>query len=955
MPTSQSRARADELDQVSVGGASARAARDGRSVRGKVRPARAGAVLLMAAGAALGLSGLMGVTAHAATDDDGPEPAEMTEAAEIASAQPAGTDGDEPARGDDAGAGAMADDGPGGADGGAGAAAGDADDSTVLAFKNVTVDAIVPFLVEATGKVVMPQAEVLTRRITILNNRPIPRREALDLVVLALQESGIAVVETERTVKLRDIAEIDRMGVPVVGSDRRLAGRTDMGTIVQKVFRLQHGVVANLAEQLKPEVPTWAKLGIDPDSNQVFVTANVGTLQKIEALLDQLDTPATDTLESTTFMLRYADAAQIAQNIKDLYTNSTTSGQNQNRQNQNPFQFFRGGGGGNNQNQGDRNRSNQREPGGVFTSTNLRVTANTQQNSVTVLAEKPIIDQIRRQIGEEWDRPLAQETVVPKVYQLEHSDPVKVKELLTNIYGNPGQSQQGGGGGGGGNNNQQASQNQQTANRLFGQFSFEAIPEAGRLVVIAKSPEHIRFIDEIIAQIDRPQTAGLPQIVELKHAQAEELSEQLNALLSQEGTLAQISRSESGLTDSQTAASPFATSNTQQNGTTGGQQNQQGGQQTSPGTITFWWQRARVPTNTAGASNLVSKIRIVPVWRQNALMVLSPPEYHSTLVSVIQELDRPGRQVLLSAVIAEITLDDETAIGLRWSSQSITPNNADNSFGIGAPPNQQSFTGVKNDLLPDLFDTSVLNVGANLNILLQALNEKTSINILSEPRIFTSDNQEAEFFNGQDIPFITDSQTNTVGNLVQSFDYRAVGIALRVRPRITINRDVDLRINLELSSIQPNQTLFGGFIVDRRETTTQLIVKDGQTVVVSGIMRTQDQDVNRKVPLLGDIPLVGEIFKSTERVKSKTELVAFITPFVINNTTETDDLTKPDRERLGELRDLLRPEDKALKAEDLEKGGTGAGTGTGTGTGAGTGTGSGSGRSGTRRRDPTSD
>lgn len=96
--------------------------------------------------------------------------------------------------------------------------------------------------------------------------------------------------------------------------------------------------------------------------------------------------------------------------------------------------------------------------------------------------------------------------------------------------------------------------------------------------------------------------------------------------------------------------------------------------------------------------------------------------------------------------------------------------------------------------------------------------QKTNVSILSEPKLFTSDNQEAEFFDGQDIPFVTDTQTNSSqGNLVQSFDYCAVGIQLRIRPRITPRRSGPAGVNLELSSIVPGQTLFGGFVVDRRE------------------------------------------------------------------------------------------------------------------------------------------
>jgi type II secretory pathway component GspD/PulD (secretin) len=117
---------------------------------------------------------------------------------------------------------------------------------------------------------------------------------------------------------------------------------------------------------------------------------------------------------------------------------------------------------------------------------------------------------------------------------------------------------------------------------------------------------------------------------------------------------------------------------------------------------------------------------------------------------------------------------------------------------------------------------------------------------------------------------------------------------------------VDLRVNLQLSNTVAGQTLFGGAIVDRRETTTQLIVGDGQTVVISGIMRTEDTETKRKIPLLGDIPILGLPFNSTERSKTNTELVAFITPVVVNNREESDRLNDPLRRRLNDLRDHLQ-------------------------------------------------
>jgi type II secretory pathway component GspD/PulD (secretin) len=175
-------------------------------------------------------------------------------------------------------------------------------------------------------------------------------------------------------------------------------------------------------------------------------------------------------------------------------------------------------------------------------------------------------------------------------------------------------------------------------------------------------------------------------------------------------------------------------------------------------------------------------------------------------------------------------------------------------------------------------------------VLLQALSQKTNVRIIQQPRIFTADNQEAAFFDGQQIPFITDSVINSgqVGGVTQSFDYKDVGVLLNVRPRITVQRDVDMEVKLSLSAVVPGQTLFGGAILDLRQTTTKIIVKNGQTIVLSGLLKDVDSKITRSFPLLGDLPIIGELFKSRENTKSSTELIAFITPIVVDNPSEND-------------------------------------------------------------------
>lgn len=752
---------------------------------------------------------------------------------------------------------------------------------TTLSFREASIQDLVPFIVEATGKVVIVPEMRLPGKITVISDNPIPREQALDLVILALQQNGISVVETDGIVLIRDINEVLRQDVPVIGPGESVLNRRDLGSMAEKIYRINNSEASELAEALGEVVPEYAKITVDEASNHIAVLGNIGLLRRIEGLIAGMDQPGSRALVTKTFRLRYADAELIAENITELFGESGASTQGQQNRGQNFNRFFGRGGG------------DDESSGGASTA-ELRVTANTQQNAVTVAAEQGVLEQIGDLIDQEWDQPLPEETVTPRIYTLENSDPIAVRDLLVGLFGEADSSAGGGGGQGnqGGQANQGTTGSSQGVGRLAGQFAFEAIPSAGQIAVVAKSPDNLSVIDDIIREIDKPKSVGLPAIVSLKHVSAEEVAEQLNALLALDGTLASIPRSESGLSTGAGAGdSPFA-----EDATTDAAE-----AENDPGSITFWWQTAREQTDNAGPSNLIGKLRIVPVWRQNAIMVLSPPEYRQAVIDLVEQLDQPGRQVLIQAVIAEVSRDDAEALGLRWSSSPINPTRTDNSIGAAF-----TTTGTEGGVFGNLFDTSVLNVGIDINAVLQLLDERTDVSILSRPIIFTSDNQEAEFFDGQDIPFITNAQTTDNGGTTQGFEYRAVGIQLRVRPRLTPNKDVDLRVNIELSSVAPGQANASGqVVVDRRETTTQLIVRSGQTLVISGIMRNEDSEVVRKIPLLGDIPLLGWLFRSRERGVSTTEQLIFITPVIVENGAEADAINEAYRLRLRMQRENM--------------------------------------------------
>ena len=501
---------------------------------------------------------------------------------------------------------------------------------------------------------------------------------------------------------------------------------------------------------------------------------------------------------------------------------------------------------------------------------------------------------------------------------LEHTDPIKMRDLILNLMGQ----------GGGGSRSTTAGRTQtaragQPAGGAGGQsaisdvigdiYRVEAFSDRNSIVVLSKTKEALDYLNEFILANDQPSYIGLPHVVELKHANAVSLADELNVLLAESGTGGSLVRPGSGLS----AEGPGGFSDSGTNGGTTGGSTTRGGTGANGtggaqgGNMEFPWQRSRPRDDQSEPSPLIGKVRIVPIVRQNALAVLAPISQRAAVVELIRQFDRPGRQVMISAIIAEVQLGNDLALGLRLSSSAISPTQADNAITgtIG-------FEGTTNNLLTNLFDTSVLDVGADVNLLIQALRQKTNVRIIQEPRVFTADNEEAAFFDGQQIPFITNSVVNSQvnGGVTQSFDYKKVGVLLNVRPRITVQRDVDMEIRLALSAVVPGQTLFGGAILDLRETTTKVIVKNAQTIVLSGLLKDLDSKTTRGLPLLSELPLIGDLFKSHETTKTTSELIAFITPIVVDNPSENDEnFNRLERENLRDLSLPLKDQSKDQK------------------------------------------
>ena len=758
------------------------------------------------------------------------------------------------------------------------------DELVPINFKDRTVDDFIPLIVDYTGKAVINRAQAIgagAGKISIQSERMVTKHEALNLIFQAFRLNGIGVVETADMVMIDSLTgELTNLQPGLIlGPEVDVLQLDEDGQIVTKVFRLQYAKAADIEGQIEGTRPTYANITSDVNSNQLIIEGDVAWAKRVQRLLDLLDVPPFLAVKTETFRLAYSDAQTIADIVLELFSPNPNASGSRNTRSTRPTQ--------------SRGRSNSPQQSQdlpqVGTSEQLQVSVLPQTNSVTVRAEPEILSDIRFLIDTAWDIPPSREGNIFRLYDLRYTDPVKVKNLLATLLET--------GGGGGNRPSGRAGGNAAASGAdaaVADIFRIEAYPDSNRLIVISKTPDNFEWLDGMIEQIDQPLSVGLPVNVELKHASAIDVADILNTLLAQAGGGGRGIR----LPDEGLSGIDFASAG----GGEGGGTNEDQGEE-----ITFPWQSGRggQGDEAAEVSALVGKSRVVPNPGQNSLLVLATPEIQDALLGIIEDLDRPGRQVMITTTLAEVTLGDGLSLGLRIGSGISGSGDGVVNGSIFPFVLQKGNDVGGNNFASPWFDTSLLEVNASVDFVLSAISEENNVRILQRPRVFTSDNREAKFFSGQDVTFRT-GQTSNEGGTTQSFEQEAIGIGLNVRPRITKERNVALEVEVLLSSLA-NTSFNDNPVVNRRQTTTSVTVKNNQTIVISGIRKEDDQDIVRKVPFFGDIPGIGALFSSTEKQKSLSELVIFVTPVVVDNPDENDE--NFNAEDVRKLEELSKPLD----------------------------------------------
>lgn len=300
--------------------------------------------------------------------------------------------------------------------------------------------------------------------------------------------------------------------------------------------------------------------------------------------------------------------------------------------------------------------------------------------------------------------------------------------------------------------------------------------------------------------------------------------------------------------------------------------------------------KARVVGKKAALA-VEEKPSIVADKLTNSLIIIATPTQYEELAKIIRKLDIPRRQVLVEAVIAEMSLEKLMDLGVEWATTEATPT--------GGPAGETEFFGGTHfGMRPELLAGTLYGMslglikGGDISALINLSQTDTDVNILSTPSLLTNDNQEAQITVGERVPLITGTRYTEEDRPIYTFTYEDVGIILRITPQINPKGFVTLKISQKITKVL-RETLYEVKApkLTKRETQTTVTVGDKETIVIGGLIRDDKSSAVRKVPFLGDIPLLGRLFRRETEETKKTSLLVFVTPHIITSPQEIAELT----------------------------------------------------------------
>jgi general secretion pathway protein D len=341
-------------------------------------------------------------------------------------------------------------------------------------------------------------------------------------------------------------------------------------------------------------------------------------------------------------------------------------------------------------------------------------------------------------------------------------------------------------------------------------------------------------------------------------------------------------------------------------------------------------------TQKAAAPVISKNVQVVPDKATNTLVIMAEREDYKVLENIIKQLDVPRAMVYIEALIMEVNANKDFQLGVEWRGMKEV-NDTTGAFigsgGAGTTTNPGAYnildgivstsgTSVTTSF-PNGFSLGVVGTGITIGgitfptigAVIQAYKTDQDVSILSTPQIMTLDNEDAEINVGENVPYITQQQSSTTSTSVNynTYEYKDVGVILDITPHINQGNFIRLKISLQSTKLTSAATSTTPTTLKRTAKTTT-VVKDNETIVIGGLVGDSTEDDTYRVPLLGDIPILGWLFKTHSTTREKTNMFVFLTPHIVRTKQDSDKIYQEKREAMGEVVEgIIKLNEKTLE------------------------------------------
>ena len=697
-----------------------------------------------------------------------------------------------------------------------------ADDATViLNFQDADIRGLINSISKLTGRnfIIDPRVR---GNFTLVSGTPLDSDQIYEVFLSVLDVHNLSAVPSGDIIKIVPSNIVRQQPTPTITSIEGL----NRDEIVTYIYAVKNGSVQTILPIVQPLLPPTSYISAHAPSNSLIISGTAANIDRVLGIIDKVDQPDTRS-DINIVYLNNTKASKIAGVLSQIVANI---------------------------------QAQAAAEGRPAATTGVSIQPDDAINAIVIQAPETIYARVKEVIDKLDVQRAGLESDIYVVFT-KHSKASRIADILTNLE----------------SATSQETEQQLVEGQIPGQTITTSIQSDDSInaVIIRASYDRYLAMKSIIDQIDiaKPENAGNIRVAYLKYANAKDLAEVLNNIIS----------------ENQDAANE---------------------------------DEGAVGTGSA-------KVSVEADENTNALIIRSEDTDFAEIESIIAQLDIRRSQVFVEAIVAEVAEDYQQSLGIEWSGVFNDRLSQGNLTGSTTGFSDTGTGGIELGFLTGNVLVNGTEVVPELEVVLRALRTDSNTNILSTPTVLTLENEEAELVVGQEVPFITsrttgtDTTTGTDGETTglvqnQNIERKDIGVKLKIKPQINEGDVIRMEIEQEVSNIAPTQ-LDGAsdLITDTRNIKTVTEVDNGQIVVLGGLTQEDFNDNIQRVPLISRVPIVGALFRSKRKQAVRRNLMVFLRPRIVDNYSDIAETTQQRYLQLQE-EELLSLPDTRLLIRDTE-------------------------------------